>query len=53
MTGGVLRGRSWRKRMRSAVVVVALLGLTLPIIVVLPFRWNPAADVGLHAEIQG
>ena len=39
MTGGVLRGRSWRKRMRSAVVVVALLGLTLPIIVVLPFRW--------------
>ena len=36
---GVLRGRSWRARIRSAAAVVALLGLTLPIVVLLPFRW--------------
>ena len=37
--GGVSRRRSWRVRIRSAAAVVVLLGLALPIMVVLPFRW--------------
>ena len=39
MTGRVQRRRSWRPRLRTAVAVVALLGLSLPIVLVLPFRW--------------